>query len=89
MKTYLIIERDRTGEIYAYFETAAQFKKVQSQRGGLCRISGKSLDDECLLDVMPAGAYMVIPVTSKNANIGNPVAKKAKRNGKKTKVSRS
>lgn len=90
---YLIIERDFDGELYAYFESTPQFKKIQSQRGGLRCISGKRLDDECSLHEMAKGAYMVIPVTAKNANIEKllqPKKKAKKTNGrKKVKVSRS
>ena len=83
---YLIIERDFDGELYAYFESTPQFKKIR-------RISGKRLDDECSLHEMARGAYMVVPVTAKNANIEKllqPKKKAKKTNGrKKVKVSRS
>ncbi len=91
---YLIIERDFNSDLYAYFENKTQFKKMQAQRGGLRRVSGKCLDDECRLSALPPATYMIIPVIAKTVAIEKLLAAKkpktrGKINGKKVKVSRS
>lgn len=66
---YLIIEKYR-GDIYAYFEDRSHFKQTQNHRGGLRRLNGKCLDDECDLKDFPDNSYVVIPVLGKNSWVG-------------------
>lgn len=66
---YLIIEK-YCYQTYAYFEQPDHFHEVQPHRGGLLRLSGNCLDEECDLSSMPNNSYLVIPVKSKNSRVG-------------------
>jgi hypothetical protein len=62
---YLIIEK--SNQIYAYFESETQFKKMQKQRvaAGYTQLDLAMLDEECLVTDHGNNFYIVVPVDKK------------------------
>lgn len=59
---YIIIEKSE-GRLYAYRETAAQFKVMEkAYRNSMQKLTPQALDDECDLSDLPNNAYLVFKI---------------------------
>jgi hypothetical protein len=73
----LVIERSDKDRIYAYFESERHHKKVNDARYAKQEVSPAQLDEECDLSVaLPAGTFMVIPVSKRKLKRKNKCSAK-------------
>lgn len=77
---YIVIEKSHGGELYAYPESVAQFKRMEKEyRASMTKLPPQALETECALSDMPDNAYIAFKCVAPRKQAKKPKAKKKKK----------